>query len=240
MHGEWNGIKCICLSFDCDYREDMVACSSVVELLQDEEVFASFAIPGYLAVNFPETIEGLIKNGHEILNHTFSHPPNFRKMPYDHIKPEIRSFQDFMVKIYNYFPRGFRSPHGLRRKKPELFRILKEEQMYDSSLIGYGILDLDGVLEIPLTPCPEHPLMAFDTYHHFRFPLFSSSENKVLRLWTLLLQKNNFLNIFLDPRDLTARIRLRLLEQMIKRAKESGFTFNQMGKVYKECSNSQA
>jgi hypothetical protein len=90
------------------------------------------------------------------------------------------------------------------------------------------------VWEIPLTPCPEHPLMAFDSYHHFRLPVFTSSEKKVLLLWELLLKKNDFINIFLDPIDLTTEARLRLLKEMIKRARDFNFLFIQMGRLYEE------
>jgi hypothetical protein len=106
--------------------------------------------------------------------------------------------------------------------------------MYDSSLLGYGIANVDGVWEIPLTPCPEHPLMAFDTYHHFRFPVFISSEKKVLSLWKLLLQKNDFINIFLDPIDLTTGARMHLLKEMIERARDFDFIFIQMGRLYEK------
>jgi peptidoglycan/xylan/chitin deacetylase (PgdA/CDA1 family) len=236
--GHWNGVKSVCLSFDCDYPEDIEACKPLIELLLAEEIPASFAVPGYIAKTSSNIIEEIIENKYEIVNHTLSHFPNFRNMSSDDIRVEIEGLQDFMMRTYNYVPKGFRTPHGLRKMTPELFKILKEKEMYDSSLVGYGVTYINGVLEIPLTPCPEHSLIAFDSYHHFRFPLFSSSEDKVLRLWGLLLQRNNFLNIFLDPRDLTTRTRLRMLEQMIKRAKESGFTFNPMNEVYKKLNNS--
>jgi peptidoglycan/xylan/chitin deacetylase (PgdA/CDA1 family) len=240
IRGYWNGEKCICFSFDCDFRKDMEACKPIIELLRSEEIPASFAIAGNLAQTYPDVIEELIESNFEILNHTMSHPANFRSMSKDDIILEVEGFQEFMMKTYSYVPRGFRSPHGLRKVRTDLFKLLKEKGMYDSSLLGYGIANLNGIYEIPLTPCPEHPLMAFDTYHHFRFPVFSSSEGKLLRLWVALLHQSVFINVFLDPMDLTHRTRLRLhlLEQMIKRAKEYGFCFNRMDKLYEEARSS--
>lgn len=237
LYGRWDGRKYICLSFDCDYREDIAACKPIIEFLKSEEVPASFAIVGNLAAAFPDTIEELIKNDFEILNHTMSHPPKFRRMASNVIRSEVEGFQEFIMKTYNYTPKGFRAPHGLRKARTDLFKILKERGMYDSSLLGYGIADIDGTCEIPLTPCPEHPLIAFDTYHHFRFPVFISSIKKVLSLWELLLQKNTFINIFLDPVDLTTKTRLQLLEEIIKKARSFGFTFIQMGRLYEELYN---
>jgi peptidoglycan/xylan/chitin deacetylase (PgdA/CDA1 family) len=240
LKGQWNGSRCVCLSFDCDYREDIEACNPILEFLQTEEISTSFAIPGHLAIAFPDFIEELIRNDHEILNHTFSHFANFRSMASNDIRFEVENFQEFMTRTYNYVPKGFRSPHGLRKTTAELFEILKENGMYDSSLLGYGVTNINGIWEIPITPCPEHPLMAFDTYHHFRFPVFLSSEKKLLRLWMLLLHNNVLINIFLDPIDLTTNTRLNLLEQMIERARELGFTFNQMGRLHEDLSSSRA
>jgi peptidoglycan/xylan/chitin deacetylase (PgdA/CDA1 family) len=234
LNGHWGGVKSICISFDCDYQEDMEASKCLIEFLHMAGIDASFAIPGRLAIAFPDLVEELIKNGHEILNHTFSHPPNFRSLTYNDMKVEVEKFQKFMKQNHNYVPKGFRSPHGLRKPSASLFQILKENGMYDSSFVGYGVANINNVWEIPLTPCPEHPLMAFDSYHHFRLPVFTSSEKKVLLLWELLLKKNDFINIFLDPIDLTTEARLRLLKEMIKRARDFNFLFIQMGRLYEE------
>jgi len=232
LHGEWGGEKCVCISFDCDFPEDMNACGSIVTFLEAEKVPASFAIPGQLAIAFPSAVDELIEKNQEIMNHTLSHFSNFRNMATCDIRFEVEGFQELMAKEHNYLPKGFRCPHGLRNVSVGLFEILKENSMYDSSILGYNVIKIDGVWEIPLAPCPEHPLMAFDTYHHFRFPLFLSSEKKMLKLWITLLSQNTFINLFLDPLDLVTETRLCLLKNMIRSAKEQGFIFNQTCQIY--------
>ena len=232
IDGHWNGAKCVCFSFDCDFREDMDALPAVMEILRLEAVPSSFAIPGHMARLYPQTMEDLINGGHEIMNHTFSHPSNFRQLPEDEISKEIDSFQMLARDYYGYTPKGFRCPHGLRAVNRILFKLLAMRGMYDSSLLGFGVTVIGKVLEIPITPCPEHPFMAFDSYHHFRFPLFSASEGKVLQLWTSLLREAVFISIFLDPMDLTTRARLSLLAQMVMKAKEEGFTFDRMDRLH--------
>jgi hypothetical protein len=234
LKGSWNGEKCICISFDCDFQEDMKACAQVVNQMVTNEVFASFAIPWHLANDFPHVIDNLLENQQEILNHTLTHPSNFRSLPTKVIRREIEDYQSLMSKTYNYSPKGFRCPHGMRKINYELFSVLKENEMYDSSLIGQATTNINGTWEILLTHCPEHPSMAFDSYHHFRFPLVSSSEKKFLQLWKTLLLTENFINVFLDPIDFTSEARLVLFEEMIKAAKERDFVFRQMHQIHEE------
>ena len=238
IRGNWTGKKNACISFDCDFPEDMEACEPIVNFLTSKDIPASFAIPGHLIREFPNVVDSLLKNGHEIVNHTLTHPKDFRNMSAEGRQFEIEGFQELMAKEHGYLPRGFRCPHGLRQKSADLFRVLEKNKMYDSSLLGYVAQNIGGIIEIPLTPCPEHTYMAFDSYHHFRFPLVCSSEHKVLKLWQVLLENNAFVNIFLDPIDLTTETRLALLRDMIRSAKNQDFTFNQMCQVYANFSQS--
>ncbi len=232
VDGKWNGERRACISFDCDLASDMGACKRITVMLSETETPTSFAIIGYLARTFPWVVDGLIADGHEIVNHTISHPSNFRSLPIENMRREIEGFQELMLRNHNYKPIGFRSPHGLRRESDDLFAILEKNGMYDSSLVGWGTILKKGIIEIPLTPCPEHHTLAFDSYHNFRFPLVCSSEAKVLKLWHGLTEKRNFINIFLDPLDLITETRLTLLRNMIADAKAKGFVFSQMRQIH--------
>jgi peptidoglycan/xylan/chitin deacetylase (PgdA/CDA1 family) len=232
IEGDWNGEKCICLSFDCDFQEDMNACTRLVDFLASSEIAASFAIPWFLAEAFPAVIENILEDGQEIVNHTLTHTSNFRNLAIDHIRREIENYQGLMRETYHYLPKGFRCPHGMRQRNDALFEILKKNKMYDSSLVGQAVTNINGVWEISITSCPEHPSMAYDTYHHFRFPLFSSSEQKMLKLWNLLLQETTFINVFFDPLDLVSPARQSMFKNMIDSAEEQGFAFLQMQQIY--------
>jgi peptidoglycan/xylan/chitin deacetylase (PgdA/CDA1 family) len=235
----WAGQKCVCISFDCDFPEDMKACGPIVDFLTSATVPASFAIPGHLASRFPKVVANLIEYDQEILNHTLSHFSNFRNTNASIAKKEVEGFQELMAKSYNYTPKGFRCPHGLRKISSILFDVLKLNGLYDTSLLGHSPTRINGLYEIPLTPCPEHPFMAFDSYHNFRFPFFCASEKKVLSLWIALLQKNTFINIFFDPIDFAANTRFSLLKQIVENAKAYGFTFTQMGTLFENQTNNQ-
>jgi peptidoglycan-N-acetylglucosamine deacetylase len=231
IRGDWSGDKTVCLSFDCDFPKDMATCHQLNEFLLAQEVPVSYAIPGQLVTQFPEIVSEIIHSGGEIINHTFSHPPNFRVHPIGSMEEEIDRFQNLMVTSFKYQPKGFRCPHGLRNFSEPLFAILKARKMYDSSLLGNSMINMSGLVEIPMSTCPEHPLLAFDSYHHFRFPLFSSSEKKILRLWEKLIEANSFVNIFMDPLDITGENRVNMLREMIKSARNHHFSFQQMGQM---------
>jgi hypothetical protein len=152
-------------------------------------------------------------------------------MKSSYIRTEIEKSQQFMLQRFSYIPKGFRCPHGLRKVRSDLFRILKENNLYDSSLLGFGISKILDVVEIPLNVCPEHTYMAFDSYHHFRFTPISASEKKMLKLWTILLENNTLINIFLDPIDFSTQPRLELLDQMVNKAIQLGFTFIRLDRL---------
>jgi hypothetical protein len=189
----------VCISFECDIDEDMERVPSLLDLLKNKGIHSSFAVTGNLANRHPIIVKEILEKGHEIVNHSFSHPKNFRSLDGTEMENEIRPFQTFMINGYGYRPEGFRTPHLMRKYSRTLFCILKEEGLYDSSYVGHGILKIDGVVELPLTSCPEHHQVCFDYWHHFQLPLLKSSFNKFLNLWKLLMIRERFINIFLDP-----------------------------------------
>jgi hypothetical protein len=121
-----------------------------------------------------------------------------------------------MISEFGYRPEGFRAPHLMRKYSKTLFRILKEEGLYDSSYVGHGILKIDDVVEVTLTSCPDHPQVCFDYWHHFQLPLLKCSFKKFLNLWELLFSKRYLVNVFLDP-NLIPEV---FLKEMIDRVSE--------------------
>jgi peptidoglycan/xylan/chitin deacetylase (PgdA/CDA1 family) len=205
--------RIVCISFDCDVDEDMERVPSLLDVLRDEKIHTSFAIVGNLANKYPIIVKEILEKGHEIVNHSFSHPKNFGSIGSTKMKEEIGSFQTFMISNFDYKPEGFRAPHLMRKYSRTLFHILKEEELYDSSYVGHGILKIDDVVELALTSCPEHHQVCFDHWHHFQLPLLKSSFNKFLNLWELLLNEEHLINVFLDP----SRISDVFLKEMIRR-----------------------
>jgi len=62
------------LSFDCDSRADSGALGEVCAVLKRYDLRASFACVGRNVAASPEAYVAVVEGGHEILNHTDSHP----------------------------------------------------------------------------------------------------------------------------------------------------------------------
>jgi len=224
--GEWLGKKTICISFDCDYESDMLNLETLLPFLEKNNIHTSFAVIGTLVKKFPERIELLIECGHEIVNHTSTHPQNFRDLPSPEKKREIAEFQRLMKSHFDYQPVGFRCPHLLHHFQEELFGILQENKIqYDSSVLGSCGCTFGDIIEVPLNPCPSHHSRPFDSYHHFYPTMLSASPKSFFKDFKKILEENNFVNIYVDPRDLSGRLPLKMLEEMISEASKLGFAF---------------
>ena len=84
----------------------------VLEILQNEDVRATFFISGAWLEANPDTAGRILAYGHEIGNHTLNH----RVMLYldnEAITKEIKGFNEMAAEILEYRPRVFRPPLGL-------------------------------------------------------------------------------------------------------------------------------
>ena len=180
------------LSFDCDYSKDINHLDSLLILLNKHKIRASFACIGYFIEKYPKAHRTILNAGHEILNHSFTHPRNqeinpdvdFENLSIDEQEKEIKATQDVTRTVLDYSPIGFRLPHFGNVKNIDyhsLFKILKKNQIrYDSSLLHFlrfpdkkagSLIFKDsktGIIEFSITTCPYHPFTAFDSYHIFR------------------------------------------------------------------------
>ena len=79
-------------------------------------------------------IKELNKSGHEIANHTYSHPFGFRKLSIEQKKMEINKGSEIIEKIINKKPLGFKAP-GYDIDLETLKILFSEGYQYDSSII---------------------------------------------------------------------------------------------------------
>src|SRR3989344_5400861 len=64
------------LSFDIDYSEDVLLIPKILKTLKKYSIISSFACIGKLIEKYPQIHKEIITQGHEILNHTYTHPNN--------------------------------------------------------------------------------------------------------------------------------------------------------------------
>lgn len=217
---------CLSISFDCDYPEDVEAFPNLLKLLSKYPFKTSFACVGRWIEKYPNEHKRIIEEGHEILNHTYSHPDNeilnpgrkFRYISREEKKEEIEKCHEICNKVLGYEPIGCRIPHFKHLFTHEIYGILKEVgYSYSSSTwltntksFGMPFATEKGIIEFPLSTCPKHPFTVFDTWHSFNSPRLSHrivhrTEEEYYELFKTLInmgiETNSYINIYIDPLD---------------------------------------
>jgi peptidoglycan/xylan/chitin deacetylase (PgdA/CDA1 family) len=89
------------------------ATQRVLEVLDQEQVPATFFMVGRHVARYPGIARAVALAGHEIGNHTYSHTKLHRVGP-RRAEREIRRAHQTITSITGYVPQSFRAPHGYR------------------------------------------------------------------------------------------------------------------------------
>ena len=218
------------LSFDCDFPEDVFALPALLASLRDSGVGGSVACVGRWVSDYPDEHRAIREHGQEILNHSFSHPElvnapgrfvserddlterRWGQLTLTEKESEIVECQRVMCDVLGQPARGFRAPHFGNVDPDDLYGILAAQGMtYSTSMLAprarrYGLpMWRGGILEIPVTTCPQHPFTSFDTWHAYyarggwhRDDYFQVLQSRLRRA----VEYGAITNIYLDPKDL--------------------------------------
>ncbi len=232
------------LSFDLDLPGDIEVMPWLLDTLAPYPFKASFACIGQWIERAPDVHRRIVDEGHEVLNHTYSHPHsevfNPRRlvdMAYDEQREEIERGHDACVRLLHYEPVGFRLPH--LEFTPNVYPILRDlGYRYSSSALMRRekrltpFLTPEGMWEFPLNQCPRHPSNVFDTYHAFRSPskLFkvwredaAGFFDSFRRLIALGVQTGAYVNVYFDPVDVRGLSTFKaMLDYVVERQGEVG------------------
>jgi len=224
----WGGKKaCFTLSFDCDYPEDVKALPDIVRLMEPYPFKATFAAVGHWIEDYPAEHEKVLEYGHELMNHTYSHPDNeilnpgrkFRDISYAEKKEEVERCHEICERILGYTPTGLRIPHFKNLFTEEIYGILSElgysysssTWLTNTSSHGLPFLADEGIIEIPLSTCPKHPFTVFDTWHSLNASRLSHrikhrGAASYVALFKDLIEMGrdtgSYINIYMDPMDI--------------------------------------
>jgi len=209
------------LSFDVDYPEDVESLPALCDRLASAGITAAFAVIGMLVRRFPVEHRRLVEAGHEVLNHTYSHPDNELLHPnetFDQLTPQARLAQiedcrKACEDVLGISPEGFRAPHFGKVTGRDFYGILRDTGCrFSSSVIAPGTRTFglpfrtaEGIVEFPVSCCPVHPFAVLDTWHSLRTPggrhaspgRFSSLCREAL---ALAADSRGYLNLYFDPR----------------------------------------
>jgi len=106
----------------------------LLELLSKHKIKATYFLVGMLAEEFPELVEEIKNEGHELACHSYSHPL-LNHITTQQFRDEIRKCKEIISFFQNGY-KGFRAPYfSIQKDNMWVLNILKEENfLYDSSI----------------------------------------------------------------------------------------------------------
>ncbi|WP_153459820.1 polysaccharide deacetylase family protein [Streptomyces kaniharaensis] len=84
---------------------------TVLALLQQHGIRATFFLIGENAVEHPELVREIADHGHHIANHTWSHP-DLRRVSESRVRDELERTSDLLQRTTGRTPTWFRAPGG--------------------------------------------------------------------------------------------------------------------------------
>lgn len=234
----WHGRRAaFTLSFDVDYRADVEALPALWRMLAPFPFRASFACIGMWMEQYPEPHRALAAEGHEIVNHTYSHPDNeelnpdrtFNALPQAEQRAEIARCHLVCQDNLGIGPTVVRIPHFGNLQIDRVYPILRElgYQCSTSTLAVHGdsfglpFETGEGILEVPVSTCPDHPHTVFDTWHCYRTPGgWHQRRGEFVSLFRWLLETGietgGYINVYFDPRHCVATSDFRQALQVVR------------------------
>jgi peptidoglycan-N-acetylglucosamine deacetylase len=99
----------IAMTFD-DGPSDKLT-PKLLDILAAHHIKATFFVVGQNAADYPEILKRALKEGHEIANHSWSHP-NFAKMSDEAVRRELKKTDDAITAACGQRPTLLRPPYG--------------------------------------------------------------------------------------------------------------------------------
>ena len=114
--------KRIALSFDDGPHPTLTP--QILNILEKYNITATFFMIGCNVENYPNVAREVCKRGHEIGNHTFSHP-HMKNLTSDMLKKEVLKTEEILKQNGIPHPKLFRPPEGFRSaEQVEILRSL--------------------------------------------------------------------------------------------------------------------
>lgn len=83
----------------------------LLDLLARKHIKATFFLVGQCAAEFPQLVKRELAEGHEVANHSWSHP-NLAKMSEEGVRSELQKTQDAIREATGFTPKIMRPPYG--------------------------------------------------------------------------------------------------------------------------------
>lgn len=160
----------ILLSFDTELPDNITIMTNLLNLLNETNSKATFFMLVEFAEKYPEIVNRIINENHEIACHSIHHP-RFNELSNQELLLEIQGCKIFFKNKYNIDVKGFRTPYRIINSN--VFQILNSSNYtYDASLFHYWNIFYDEPLitEIYTSTCFLFPLDDYIILNFFNFP----------------------------------------------------------------------
>jgi peptidoglycan/xylan/chitin deacetylase (PgdA/CDA1 family) len=105
----------IALTFDAGGPSALAP--SILDTLREKDVHCTFFLTGYWARNNPELVQRIVAEGHELGNHSNTHP-RFTQLSNEEIGEELAAVEELVVELTGASTKPyFRPPYGNRNDR---------------------------------------------------------------------------------------------------------------------------
>lgn len=146
------GKKVCALTFDAAWGNEDT--QQLIDILGEHKIKATFFVVGEWVDKYPESVKALSDAGHEVMNHSSTHPYMTKLSP-DQMKQEVQNCNEKIEKITGKCPILFRPPYG--DYNDSVVSTLRSMGMYT---IQWDVDTLDIVKSTPLK-CGIHKINDF-------------------------------------------------------------------------------
>lgn len=101
--------KKVAISFDAAWGDEYT--EDILETLDKYDVKTTFFLVGFWVDEFPEHVKEIVKRGHEVGNHSTTHP-NMTELSIEEMEEEINTTGDKIQELTKVKPNLFRPPFG--------------------------------------------------------------------------------------------------------------------------------
>lgn len=111
----WDNVseeKVLYLTFDCGYEYQNIT-SQLLDVLKEKQVTAAFFCTMDYICDAPEVVTRMIQEGHNVGNHSLSHPSNCAALSREELALEALAVENYLRVNFGYSSRYFRFPGGV-------------------------------------------------------------------------------------------------------------------------------
>ena len=111
----WDNVseeKVLYLTFDCGYEYQNLT-SQLLDVLKEKQVTAAFFCTMDYICDAPEVVARMIHEGHNVGNHSLSHPSNCASLSREELALEALAVENYLRVNFGYSSQYFRFPGGV-------------------------------------------------------------------------------------------------------------------------------